>query len=657
MRRWQITQKSIQCCLCITFSGYQLIANTAEPALSEADYFPTDIPVVLSASRLKQTPAEAPVALTVIDRQMIEASGFTEIPDLLRLVPGFIVDYDSGNVQVAGYHFLPDVYVRQQQVLIDGRSVYTPILGGVPWTDLPFTIDDIERIEVIRGPNAVTYGSNSFLGVINIITRHPAVEQGSMIKANLGTHDLREGFFRHSGTSSKLDYRFSLAYRSDNGFENRFDNKIVRLFNTALEYQIDNFDSINFQAGYNEGPRGDDDVLYHSAPDFYRNNTSQFQQIRWENKQNVDEGFHLQFYHNRTKENSSYILPTSLGDYYADEGRLAERYDIEAEFTGRTPNNLRYVMGASYRQDRVASVELFGTYDSLDSHYRRVFAQFEQPLADKLLINYGLMIENNDLSGTAHSPRVALNYRLANSDTVRVTVSKATRTPIMVEAHPDTKILVPGIYYDQSYFDNNAVGNERITAYDIGLISARLNNTLHYDVRVFHEQIRGLIGEVAVETYPDDDGRAKYFANLDDILLRGIELQCNWNITTTTRLHGGFSHIKINSENIGDTSQYSDATPLNSLNLLFMHKMAKDVDLSLGIYHRSSMKPIVRRSFDPLTMPASTRVDMRLAEKFRLAGENHTIALILQNILDESYFARQENVIDRRGYVSYKIEF
>ena len=139
-----------------------------------------ELPIVLTAARLPQSAQDAPVATTIIDRELIEASGATEIPDLLRLVPGFLVDYDSGHIQAVSYHMLDNRFVRQQQVLIDGRSVYSPLVGGIPWTELPITIDDIERIEVIRGANAATYGSNSFLGVINIITKEAVLDNGIM---------------------------------------------------------------------------------------------------------------------------------------------------------------------------------------------------------------------------------------------------------------------------------------------------------------------------------------------------------------------------------------------------------------------------------------------------------------------------------------------
>jgi iron complex outermembrane receptor protein len=139
--------------------------------LTEEQYF-SDIPIVLTATRLAQPATEAPAAITVIDREMIKASGAREIADLLRLAPGFVVSHENGYTPIVMYHGLSDEYARRMQVLIDGRSVYAPSGGGVEWTNLPLTVDDIERIEVIRGPNAASYGSNSFLSIINIITLH-----------------------------------------------------------------------------------------------------------------------------------------------------------------------------------------------------------------------------------------------------------------------------------------------------------------------------------------------------------------------------------------------------------------------------------------------------------------------------------------------------
>ncbi|MCU7810006.1 MAG: TonB-dependent receptor plug domain-containing protein, partial [Candidatus Thiodiazotropha sp. (ex Notomyrtea botanica)] len=159
---------------------------SAEPEVVSEAYFFDELPVALGATRLVQPLADVPTAMTIINKEMIEASGAMSIPDLLRLVPGFTVGFYAGSRATASYHGLVDQYARDMQVLIDGRSVYDPGYGGVSWADMPIDMDDINRIEVIRGPNATAYGSNAYAGVINIITNHPADAYGNKIISTIG---------------------------------------------------------------------------------------------------------------------------------------------------------------------------------------------------------------------------------------------------------------------------------------------------------------------------------------------------------------------------------------------------------------------------------------------------------------------------------------
>lgn len=127
-------------------------------SVSASDVFFSDIPVVLTASRMAQSPVDAPVAVTLIDREMINASGFTEIHDLLRLVPGFLVADWPGGSPIVARHGLADAYDRRIKVMIDGRTVNLPLRGDTAWQDLPVRVDDIDRIEVVRGAHGAAYG-------------------------------------------------------------------------------------------------------------------------------------------------------------------------------------------------------------------------------------------------------------------------------------------------------------------------------------------------------------------------------------------------------------------------------------------------------------------------------------------------------------------
>ena len=184
---------------------------------------PAGWPVVLSASRLSQPVNEAPAAITVIDQDMIRASGFRDIPDLFRLVPGFTAAYIRDNTWGVGYHGLADAFSRRMQVLIDGRSVYTAGFGEVPWSSLPLSIEDIERIEVVRGPNSATYGSNAFFGVINIITKDATQVPGpgGHLSVQAGEQGMAGAMFRYGGGKDDLHYRLTLSDQRRDRFDSR----------------------------------------------------------------------------------------------------------------------------------------------------------------------------------------------------------------------------------------------------------------------------------------------------------------------------------------------------------------------------------------------------------------------------------------------------
>lgn len=202
----------------VNFSSAYAMKPASDVSLSEEDFL-AEIPMVLTATRLAQPITEAPAAITIIDREMIRASGAREIADLFRMVPGFVVNHDSGHTPIVSYHGLSNEYVARMQVLIDGRSVYSPVYGGADWTNLPLAIDDIERVEVIRGPNSASYGSNSFLSVINIITQHAAETTGTFVRGTRGSNGVKDIYARYGNTTGDLDYRVTAGINNENGFE------------------------------------------------------------------------------------------------------------------------------------------------------------------------------------------------------------------------------------------------------------------------------------------------------------------------------------------------------------------------------------------------------------------------------------------------------
>ena len=201
-----------------------LVMATAETAYADDLFFSDQtIPEVLTATHLYQPSAAVPGSVTILDQQLINASGARNITDLLRLVPGMLVVPDSSNLTTVNYHGTSPGQARRLQVLIDGRSVYRAGFAQVDWSDLPVALEDIQRIEVFRGPNTVSYGANALLGVVNIITTPAKDVHGTLLKTNLGQNGIRDWYARQAWHSDRTDMRLSLSGLADNGFNKRRD--------------------------------------------------------------------------------------------------------------------------------------------------------------------------------------------------------------------------------------------------------------------------------------------------------------------------------------------------------------------------------------------------------------------------------------------------
>nr|WP_305909702.1 TonB-dependent receptor plug domain-containing protein [Methylomarinum sp. Ch1-1]MDP4522632.1 TonB-dependent receptor plug domain-containing protein [Methylomarinum sp. Ch1-1] len=227
-----------------------LFVSQASYAQDANDFFLDDAPAVLTATRLKQPLSRAPGAMTVIDKTMIKASGAKEIVELFRLVPGMQIGYKRKNLSSATYHGMSDEFSRGMQVLIDGHSIYNASFGGVHWDDYPLLIEDIERIEVIRGPNAATYGPNSFLGVINIITTHTSQDQGAHASFRAGSNDYYRSTARYAGTWNDLSYRFSYMHQQEDGLESVADSQLVDVLSTRFDYRLSENSALQYNFGY-----------------------------------------------------------------------------------------------------------------------------------------------------------------------------------------------------------------------------------------------------------------------------------------------------------------------------------------------------------------------------------------------------------------------
>jgi iron complex outermembrane receptor protein len=197
-----------------------LLTVSPSHARTNDDPLSDDVSVVLTPTRLKQSIADVPGSVTVITADMLDKYGIRSVPEALRLVPGMEVTQLSNSDYRINYHGTNIYSPRRLNVLIDGVSAYRSAFARVDWTSLPVSIDDIQRIEVTRGPNSASYGPNSMEAIVNIITKDPQATDGAAVRATGGSRGLGEGYVRYSGRlGGSTRYRASAEHSENKGFD------------------------------------------------------------------------------------------------------------------------------------------------------------------------------------------------------------------------------------------------------------------------------------------------------------------------------------------------------------------------------------------------------------------------------------------------------
>ena len=649
--------------LSLIASGYCIATEeVALAALTEQDYI-SDMPVVLSVSRLAQPLPEAPGAITVIDREMIRASGFHELPDVLRLVPGFLVGHLNGGIATVNYHALAEDTSRRMQVLVDGRSVYTPSFGGVDWSNLPIALEDVDRIEVIRGPNGATFGANAFLATINIITRHPSQDEGAAIAFSAGQENLRVGYVRFSKTIGDLDFRVSARYQEDAGLSTLSDDKDIALINSRLSYRLGNLDALDFQFGINRSNAEFGSPT--SATNAVRPIRAKggFAQLKWRHELSDESELSLQFYHTQrdVKDEFQFIVPpvirpiVGLSELTLGLNYEEQRDNIEFQHSARLRDDIRIVWGVEGRRDAVHSTRLYGTDKDLTSTLARVFGNAEWRIKPKWLANIGLMAERSSITGAAFSPRLAINYLLAPDHTLRASASSGKRTPLLTEEKADYYFRTP-IYFDQVWRAKGDLRAETIHSVEFGYLGRLWNGRVVWDSRLYRDQLRDLITIFRDSTkeniIPQQQGWITW-ENAEDVLITGLETQVQARLRSDTRIVFNHAYTHIKARNVQSTLDLAETGPRHTASALLIQSFPKNFDVSLGIYYLGRM----RWGGSGDLIPSYTRYDLRLAHRFKLGATNAEIAAGVQNLTGDYVDFNDVNILSRRAYLSVAAEF
>lgn len=633
--------------MAIVLMGISVPEAWAADYSSEQDYL-QEFPVVLSASRLSQPLSEAPSAMTVIDREMIVASGFRKIPDLFKLVPGMYVSYYKGSQAIVSYHGTSDQYARRMQVLIDGRSVYLAPFSDVDWEALPVNLDDIERIEVVRGPSAAAHGANSLQGVINIITRDAAGLAGASVsttQGDKGVSDLSAHIGRRGETA---DYRLTMGYRSDNGYDPRSDvpnndtasndSYATRLLNLRVNYHPNYADNIDVQMGASNGIRGAGftDSKINTPHD--QSATENFQQITWLRALDNSNELQLRYYHIRLGRQESTLTNTTLFpvQFQVTDSLLSERNELEMQHTVHLGEANRMVWGAAYRSDFVDAANYF--LAPVRQNESRLFAHEEWRITQAWLLNTGVMLENNGMGKTEVSPQIALNYHLTPLHTFRAGLSRAYRNPAMLEEKGNERFQL-GPYTLPILRAAGGLRPEQVVSHEIGYLGKLAGDKVSIDFRIFRDQYRDII-------VPDSSYALKSFSNATLPLIQsGAESSIEYRLTANGRAIFNYSHNRTST----DLAGFNGNMPEEQFGLTYMQRL-REYSFSLNYYNQSATSPVDSGH----VQEPHQRTDIRVARSFKggrqLSGE---AALVIQNLFHTDYTEYIiTNVFNRRGYVT-----
>ncbi|WP_085724804.1 TonB-dependent siderophore receptor [Pseudomonas sp. R37(2017)] len=671
------------------------------------------LPQVLTATRLKQSPAAVPGSMTVIDSALIHASGARDISELLRLVPGMMVGNISGNQAAVNYHGTNATEARRMQVLIDGRSVYRAGLATVDWSDIPVAMEDIERIEVFRGPNTVSYGANALMAVVNVITRRPADSHGTRIKVTRGQRGI-DDFYASQGVGwEDGDMRLSLSGQQDDGFDSNrtgadyHDSRRLDRFNLAVSQSLDERQSLDWQLNAKDGTNqrpytyrpvfpgitraGDDsDVTAKDYAGSLRWNLDinpehslyiQGSAQHWDRQQtwracDAEVSFSPQLtelwqlnpnYTERLARNITRFVDrgapagtpveqalanqvldqwrngasqTVCGDI--DQSTRESRYDLELQDTLSLADNLRLVSGMNLRYDRADSETYFN--GTLDDTIWRVFGQFEWRASEHWLLQGGAMFEDTRLIGSSLTPRMAVNYLINPRHGLRAVYSEAIRSPDMFENNVNWSYQVtnlkPGAFGQSSarYFVKTRgpgdLDQERMRSRELGYNGYFPDPGLALDVKLFHDEITGMISEPLRNN--------QYIAsNANKARFSGAETQLDWHLGSLDRLRLTYAYVDVDASNPLDARQ----TARNSGSAGWLRDWGQGWNSALFYY-----------GDDALNGYRFERVDARIAKRIILGKASLELAGVLQQRLDNQPDTFIDNNYDQSHVMYFSAE-
>jgi iron complex outermembrane receptor protein len=586
------------------------------------------------AERLSRTPA----AVFVITSEDIRRSGARNIPDLLRMVPGVDVAQINANTWAISARGLNEEFGDKLLVLIDGRSVYTPTFGGVLWETVSMPLEDIERIEVIRGPGGAIWGANAVNGVINIITKKASETRGGMIVAGGGT--LEHGF----GTAQ---YGASLGTNAAGRAYVQYENH-DHLSGISGQAANDSWDAVRGGFRIDDSPSTRDTVTLQG--DMYNGQEGQdvltLATLATNPERGTIRGGYLQSIWNRKySERADSSLQISFDRYVRSLPFTDHRNTLDATYQYHFALDSRQdiVAGAEYRLTNHMSNSATVTYSAADNT-RELFGAFVQDeieiVPDHLYFTMGVKMEHNDYTGFEAMPDARMEWEATQRDMFWAAVSRAERTPTSGDTsdHVDGgEAPGPGGIPLHLVVDGNPnFTNETLLAYQAGYRGIR-SSKFSVDVSTFYNIYRHLRtfepSSYVFQPLPSPQFlETLVFGNGIFGETHGVEFSGNWKATSRWTLSPGYAfeafHMRLNPDSQGTTllPTAQGGSPQHSAQLRSHLALAKGFEWNASAYFVGRLQE--------LSIPSYTRVDTELT--WRIA-ERGSFSVVGQNLVQDHH--------------------
>ena len=453
---------------------------------------------VTSVAKKARRIADSAAAVTVITQDDIRRSSARTVPDLLRMVPGMeVAEVQSSSTSVSARGFTSR-FAANLLVMIDGASIYSTSISGMFWDQALIPLQDIERIEVIRGPGGALWGSNAINGVVNIITKQSVDTQGLRLNASWGTfdHRIEAGFGKQ--LTDNLGFRVYGDYRGTKGLDGPTgsipsNNWKGGLAGVRFDYAPTTDDNIVVLAEYSEG-RFHERFLAVDIPHLMPGYIVEFQRnkfetehalARWTRAVSDDFDFSVQAYFNRL--------------YRTEFGASIDRdlYDLSAEGRWRASDTHEFNFGVAGRLSHDTINGNFSLSMPEEASTDRWLSGYIQDdisiIPDKLRLTLGSKFEVNNFTGTEIQPSARLFYRFSPKIAAWASVSRAVRTPLLMQRSMIANVTllkevegVPGLFPVNSSFNGNPDAKaERVTSFEAG-IRGEISPTWSFDVAAYY---------------------------------------------------------------------------------------------------------------------------------------------------------------------------